>query len=312
LNERELRCPEGLNLKITLPPLGDRLNAFIFDLLVILLIDLIIIELPLTLFQSENITHTLYTFGVFLTHNLYFIYFELAWQGRTPGKKFKKLQVINKKGFELSPFAIVVRNLTRQVELMVPLLLFANLEGWSIFFSTVFPILWFFLITLHPVFNKDRLRLGDILAGTIVVLAPQKILLPDLSDSPEAQKRKFYFTKNHLSIYGNFELLTLEEILRKPILKVHYSVFSKVALNIAKKINYPLETPYDQKQEAQYYHEFLTDFYTAERAFLEEARLYGLDKSDKNSPMAAGPPKVAPVSRPLTPSERFRLNKPPK
>ena len=55
-------------------------------------------------------------FVAFVLRNLYFIHFELAWQGSTPGKYFTGLRVIERHGGELTPAAIVARNLTREVE----------------------------------------------------------------------------------------------------------------------------------------------------------------------------------------------------
>ena len=62
-------------------------------------------------------------------------------------------------------------------------------------------------------FNTDRMRVGDLLAGTWVISAPRKKLAVDLARH-ERPRRAGRFTEAQLDVYGVFELQTLEQVLR--------------------------------------------------------------------------------------------------
>ena len=51
------------------------------------------------------------------------------------------------------------------------------------------------------------------LAGTMVISLPKRVLLADLVE----HKAKFVFTQVQLRAYGAFELQVLEELLRRPV-----------------------------------------------------------------------------------------------
>jgi uncharacterized RDD family membrane protein YckC len=282
---RTVMAPEGLALISRIPPRSERLAAFLLDFFLILAADFALLTIPFYIGDfSSSLQWTIVLFLTFIVNNAYFIYFELSWQGRTPGKKLLKLRVVNRHGGELSPFSVVVRNLTRQMELLTPTLLWSDGPD-NLLVNVALPIVWFFGITLLPFWNRDGLRAGDLLGGTLVISSPRAELLPDLSapsgDRLESARR---FSSRQLSIYGNFELQVLEEILRKPVSDIPRATLWTVARKIAVKIDYPL----DPELTAEGLRLFLTDFYAALRAFLEEGRLYGRDKKDQNSPPASG------------------------
>ena len=78
----------------------------------------------------------------------YFIVFELAWHGRTPGKRALGIRVVRDEGFPVDVGATVVRNCVRIVE--------AGLGFYG--FSAIVVL-----------FSPQNKRLGDYAAGTIVV-----------------------------------------------------------------------------------------------------------------------------------------------
>ena len=59
------------------------------------------------------------------------------------------------------------------------------------------------------------LRAGDIIAGTWVVEMPKSTLLPDMAVQRETAQDSVRFTDVQLSVYGIFELQTLENVLRR-------------------------------------------------------------------------------------------------
>src|SRR4029077_9247740 len=93
---------------------------------------------------------------------------------------------------------------------------------------------WSGIFLLMPMFNRDNLRLGDIVAGTMVVTMPKAALLPDLvgaavapvqaspgaevpktAASAPAAENPYRFSDAQLDFYGIFELQTLEKVLRQ-------------------------------------------------------------------------------------------------
>ena len=88
-------------------------------------------------------------------------------------------------------------------------------EAWVI----VLTLAWVSIFMLLPLFNKDRLRAGDMVGGTWVESVPKKRLRQDLAGSDVAstawQQRKiaqYQFSQEQLEAYGIFELQTLETV----------------------------------------------------------------------------------------------------
>jgi uncharacterized RDD family membrane protein YckC len=274
-----------------------------YDLFIIVGLNLLIFTVPFRIIgEDSRLVFTLTAFMSFVLNNVYFVYFELSWQGSTPGKRATRIKVISRSGGALGPYAVVVRNLTRQFELLMPLISLVAVGGLGIS-GPAFAVVWFLAVTLLPLWNRDRMRAGDMIGDTLVISLPAPALAPDLA-APEQDRSKarWSFTKGQLSIYGDYELMVLEEILRKPLRAGHEAPLFKVAGKIAEKIGIALP-PDMSSGECR---DFLTAFYAAERAALEEGRLYGVRKTDRLTPAARGGPQPPQPPRPSTPGERFR------
>ena len=85
-------------------------------------------------------------------------------------------------------------------------------KGTADTFLVIFSLLWSGIFLFFPLFNRDRLRIGDIVAGTWVVRTEKADLSFDLVGSAPAARRSF--SDAALSLYGIYELRTLEEVLR--------------------------------------------------------------------------------------------------
>jgi len=221
---------------------------------------------------------------VFALTNFYFLFFELRWQGMTPGKRLLGLRVVDRKGGPLTSDAIVVRNLMRQVEFWVPLAalfapeqLIASGPGWA----KLLCVLWLFVLAALPLFNKDRLRVGDLVGGTMVVFRPRTMLLPDIGAETRVSAltpaRKFSFSEPQLKVYGIYELQVLEDVLRKADGIDRVQSLSAVADKIKTKIGWPRDDWHIDPES------FLREFYVALRARLEKNILFGKRVTDKYS-----------------------------
>jgi uncharacterized RDD family membrane protein YckC len=276
---RQIVTPEGVPLTVELANHGERLSAFLIDLLFWLLATIgIYIPIVLLGFYTPSIlvAISIAMFISFLIRNLYFIYFEIAWRGATPGKRIVGLRVIDRKGGPLLPSAVIARNLTREIETFIPLgilLTGGKSMGGAINWEYYAIVVWMFFFAALPLINRDRLRGGDMIAGTMLIALPKRVLLADLVEQPA----KFRFNEQQLRSYGAFELQVLEELLRRPDTVKGMEVLVEVCEKICRKIGWTTPVPHGDTVL------FLREFYTAERAFLEREQLYGKARADKFS-----------------------------
>jgi uncharacterized RDD family membrane protein YckC len=296
---REFVTPEGLSLPLDLAGASDRLVAFVLDALIIAAA---LLALMLVGAMTGMSGGPVVILAVFVVTHFYFTIFELRWQGRTPGKRAADLRVIDRDGGRLTAAAIFVRNVTREVEVVLPVVVMLApgdvVEGAPPIVGLA-AFAWLVVLGFFPLFNRDRLRVGDLIAGTMVVHAPRSVLLPDLSDvraetpravaraaeAPAAAARPagapapaagsaWSFTAEQLDVYGIYELQVLEEVLRRDR-PDRAAVLTLVANKVAKKIRH---TGGVADPAA-----FLSAFYAAQRARLEQKLLMGQRKERKSS-----------------------------
>ncbi len=141
-----LETPEHVKLEYQLADLGSRAAALAVDL-VIIVAALLLVALVLR-YTGGFGQAVLYIVGFFAMWG-YFLFFESVWDGRTPGKRALGLRVLHDGGEPLSFQGSVLRNLIRIVDLQPG---FAGMAGAA-----------------SILLNRRAQRLGDLVAGTIVV-----------------------------------------------------------------------------------------------------------------------------------------------
>jgi uncharacterized RDD family membrane protein YckC len=276
---REFVTPEGIALPLEIAGASDRLVAFVLDALIIALLLLAVIGVFLFF---GGIAGPVLVLAAFLLTHFYFTIFELRWQGRTPGKRLVDLRVIDRDAGPLSASAVFIRNVSRELEVVFPLIVL--LHPTALLSDAPPPVAfaafgWMAVLGLFPLLNRDRLRVGDLIAGTIVVHAPRAALLPDLAEhAPERRSAvadsAYAFTSEQLDIYGIYELQVLEEVLRRDR-PDRTATLEQVAEKVARKIGFPGEAIDPEP--------FLRAFYAAQRARLEQRLLLGDRKERKSS-----------------------------
>jgi uncharacterized RDD family membrane protein YckC len=289
----EIITPENIALQMPLATPYHRLEAFLNDVLrlvlfTILLSLLIVLLSNLLPLPSGGTFIMLAIFNIllFLLWNGYFIYYELKY-GATPGKRSLGFKVISQNGSFLPASAIYVRNIMREIELWMPmrLLLAIAMIGPNAFSdSGLWPFLWILMFGVFPFIDKYHRRLGDLLSGTVVVMPGQSKLERDLvvrgkpivakkeEEEEASQPPKYHFSEAMVDIYGKDELQILEEILRKSpkmLLRDRKELFRTLVQKICKKVNYPETIPCEE------YELFLNLFYEAQRANLENKLVHG-------------------------------------
>ncbi len=160
-NRINLQTPESVELEFTLAGIGSRAYALVIDYLILgaaLFLSVVIaiflnyqitaldsvfsIENQQTLIQWLWAIEALIVFTIYVG---YFVFFETIWQGQTIGKKKAKIRVIADDGKPISLGQSTLRALLRPVD--------------DLFFVGVFFI----------ALGKKEKRIGDLVAGTIVI-----------------------------------------------------------------------------------------------------------------------------------------------
>ncbi len=280
--EHRIITPEGVPLHFPAASLGHRLTAITLDLFFLFLL---IVAFGFGIYVAEQAGWDeepwILAFGLalFLFRTFYFLITEVAWRGMTPGKRLLSLRVIDRLGGPLTMRALITRNLSREVELFLPLQLFfrslAEADQWfgADLLIQATTLVWAVSFTIIPFFNRDRLRLGDLIAGTIVVQQPTWHLLPDITPASDAEACSF--TRAQLEVYGIYELEHLAAALRAPAAH-RAEILPEIAAKIAAKIDWADPIPQEQAET------FLLAYYRALRHHLEQHLLFGRRRLSKH------------------------------
>lgn len=271
---RRFVTPEGVDLRLTLGEASERAAAFLIDLLIMVAILVAITILCWAMLAGGRhadlpLAAIVWLLSFFLLRSFYFTVFELRPSNATPGKRLMGLRVAARDGGRLGADAIFARNLMREIEIFLPITMFFagddQVSGWI----AAAGLVWTGIFLFFPLFNKDRLRVGDLLAGTWVVKLPRRALLADLATMPVAAAGPS-FTTEQLRAYGVKELQVLETVLRQD----RAATLREVAERIRRKIDWQGEAMDDAA--------FLRAYYLALRRELEGKLLFGKRRRDKH------------------------------
>lgn len=272
--------PEGVPLHLDVAGLGARFGAQFVDFVITTTATIVII---LALLFADLVSGAAFgalaTFLVLVFGTPYYIVSELVMNGRTPGKRMLGLRVVSKNGSGLSTHQVVVRNLTKEVEVFVPAAFLIG-GGEDSLWMNGFMLVWLLVVVAVPIRNKANQRIGDLIADTAVVLEPRPLLLPDVADAAGRMAReRFVFSSAQLELYGAYELQVLERLLRggeeTRDSRERQKGLARIGERIRAKIGYDENLP-PAEEEA-----FLQSFYVAQRAFLEQKKLMGDARADK-------------------------------
>lgn len=158
----DVRTGESIAVRYELAGLGSRFLAVAIDVSVQFAVTAVVVTVIALLAPAAAVAAATTTLGkpvaalliavialaFFGLYFGYFIIFELAWHGRTPGKRALGLRVVRDAGFPIDVGASVIRNLVRIVEL--------GLGGYVV-------------SALVMLISPQNKRIGDYAAGTIVV-----------------------------------------------------------------------------------------------------------------------------------------------
>ena len=276
-SRRVLVTPEGVDLGVELASHGARAGAFLIDLSIMtgILIVMSIVAGLIGAGLDEEGGGIIFLLVAFVLRVAWFTLWEMTPKAATPGKRMMRIRVAMRSGGRLTPDAIVARNLTRELEVFLPLSALFSSLGAALGFTgvggalaVIAALIWCSIFVLLPMFNRDRLRAGDLIGGTWVVEAPRPKLEPDLAADAHEHIHRFNFSKEQVDAYGEKELHVLEEVIRR----YDKRIAADVARRIREKIGWQGEEP-DM--------DFLRAYYAALRRKLEQGMLFGKRKKDK-------------------------------
>lgn len=285
---RIMVTPEGIAVPLVLASRAARLGALVIDLVLIGIVMLVTtIALAFAAGGVANLAgrsggsgmgnaleflFILWIAAMFLFRNAWFLYFELGPRGATPGKRLTGMRIAARDGGRLSAEMVIARNLLRDIELFLPLVFLASASNGGDMGAAGFAALaWFLIFGLFVCFNRDRLRAGDLIAGTWVVEAPKRQLEAALSIVPAQAAGSHAFTDAELDVYGEYELQTLERLLRENRGDALAAVAGTIAAKIGRTAPDGTERP------------FLDAYYAQLRARLEARMRMGQRKASKFS-----------------------------
>jgi uncharacterized membrane protein SpoIIM required for sporulation/uncharacterized RDD family membrane protein YckC len=172
----DIETPELVVLSYTIAGLGSRVYAALIDLLIcaVVMIAFLVGTAILALHAKEPLSQptssTAWAVAIIILFQFailwgYYLLFEGFNDGQTPGKRLLKLRVVRDGGYSVGFSASAVRNLMRLVDLQ--------------------PVFTYAIGIGSVLFSKSGKRLGDIVAGTIVVR--ESLVRQPIQAAPVAQ-----------------------------------------------------------------------------------------------------------------------------
>lgn len=191
-----IKTPEYVSLQFQLAGLGSRTAAFFIDQFILIIVNILILlglmfiftGSPSMLFfvEVESVTFAITILVLFLINWGYFFAFEYFSGGRTIGKNIIGIRVIQENGHSITILSSFIRNFLRIIDALP-----AN----------------YFLGILMIFFHSKHKRIGDLVAGTIVV-----------HEKKAKKKKKLTAVEKEIEKRGlSKDDLTLDEWALKPL-----------------------------------------------------------------------------------------------
>ncbi len=220
--------PENVVFGYPVAGIGSRFMAALVDTLVIAVLEgLAYLLMFLILLRDLAGAWPSWLIGIvgFIAFSLlygYYIFFELVWNGQSLGKRWVGLRVIKSDGMPITLAESLVRNLVRIIDFL--------------------PMLYGVGVVVMFIDSQSR-RLGDLAAGTLVVLDRGSISLPDLPGSagvgPRSQPAEPNLAANlPLQLLTSQDILMIQEFFQRRGSLIHSEMLSaQILAGLYKKMN---------------------------------------------------------------------------
>lgn len=219
---------QNVSLHFAKATLGDRIIAYIIDLLIKIVYYVIIVLGCILLFGKDALNENdisnwviLFLVVFYVPVFLYDLLFEALMDGQTPGKKIMKIKVVNLEGNSLSLGAIFLRWLFRIIDFM--------------------PLAYWLIGTISIAVTKKSQRIGDILAQTTVIKVKNLVELRDtVFQMLQADYKAEFPSVTRLS---SRDIEIIKQVLNKPEYRNNHEVVEKLFLKIKNMLD--IKTEYD-------------------------------------------------------------------
>lgn len=252
--------PENIEFRYAVAGIGSRFLAALIDTLLIIVLQIVlsimyavvINNIPLNS-AAESVLTGIVIVVSFVFFWGYYLFFELAWNGQSPGKRAVRLRVVRHGGRPITFVASAIRNLIRIVDLLP--------------FLYVLGLLTMFI-------DRRTRRLGDLAAGTLVVKERQAVSLEHLAAragvtsaaTPHAAPAAASATDGQPApLLPNLRDLTTEEydmiqeFLRRRD-ELSRQSRNQLGTRLAKQISERLQLSYDQERHEQFLARVANDY----------------------------------------------------
>ena len=215
--------PENVDFHFTLAAPGTRMLAWLLDLGIVVTVLILAGGFGAAIASAAGgYADAFMALFSFVWFTGYWIVFEYRWQGRTPGKKIFGLRVVGERGLRLHLGQVVLRNLLRLIDLLPG---FGGVGACFLLF--------------HP----EHRRLGDLVAGTVVV-RERRVPAPDRlrgildGGGPRSRSRLLPLDAGRRVGFAQRELM-LDLCLRRDILEeaTRMTLFSEVARDLRVRLD---------------------------------------------------------------------------
>lgn len=208
-NRVTLSTPESVELDFTLAGIGNRALALMIDYLIwgtilfLVFFTFIVLSSQLSSDFIDLIAPWVFALtllGIFFIYVGYFVIFETLWQGQTPGKRFTKIRVIQDNGKPIGIQQATLRGLLRPID-----------DTFS-------------LGAIFIIFGSKEKRIGDFVAGTIVVQEERRAKNADqfaISDQAQAVANELLEDTNISALLPDDFAVVKEYLKRRKVMEAN-------------------------------------------------------------------------------------------
>jgi len=215
----EVETPEHVRFRYQVAGPGRRLYAYLIDVLIrvaIIVVFWIVAGIGGLVGDLPGLSMGVVLLVWFVVEWFYYVLWEVAWSGRTPGKRVFSLRVLSDTGHPLRVGQSLIRNLLRSVDFW---------PAWQPIPAAPFLQAPTYVVGGVTMGRDPRFRrLGDLAAGTMVVVEERVFVEQALVIHPPPTARELASLPQRLPLSGD-EIEALELFLRRahklPPLRVH-------------------------------------------------------------------------------------------
>jgi uncharacterized RDD family membrane protein YckC len=231
-DEFRIETPESVSFGYDVAGIGSRFMAALVDSLLIVVIQVVVLLVSLAALSATPGDLASGQFGYWVVAALallafallwgYYLFFEMMWNGQSPGKRWVGLRVIKDTGAPISLVDSAIRNLVRLVDFLP---------------------MYYGVGVIVMFFNDQARRLGDFAAGTLVVRERKDVTLESLV--PAARRPRPGDQEQDLPGLGNLTTddydLIVRFLQRRYELANRRQLAHKLAANISVRMGLPAQ-----------------------------------------------------------------------